>query len=57
MWVYLNQIQAKLLDGIFEALWRINQLSKAPKEWVTKSQKRPILDNACDRFTLDQEVG
>ena len=34
-----------------------DQLSKARKEWVTQSQERPILDNACDRFTLDQEVG
>ena len=34
-----------------------DQFSKARKEWVTQSQERPILDNACDRFALDQEVG
>ena len=34
-----------------------DQLSKARDEWVTKSHERPILDQRCNRVTLDQEVG
>ena len=33
-----------------------DQLSKAQKEWVIQSQKRPILQSSCNRLALDQEV-
>ncbi len=34
-----------------------DQLSKARDKWVTKSHEWPILDQRCNRVTLDQEVG
>ena len=57
MWLYLNQIQAKLLGGIFEALLRIKTSSAKPGRNRSLKVKNVYLDNACDRFTLDQEVG
>lgn len=33
-----------------------DQLSKAREKWVMQSYERPILDQRCNHFTLDQEV-